>query len=161
MFILEENQVNDCQFRIKNDERIVKGITHGELFFIHKASYSQHQEAQVFEDARKLLEQETLCVILQHADHYSLWEWIAPESVILLSSSDEESSQLSSEFLDECQKELTRYIGPMAKWVCDEVLENSSQLTCESYIEALAAQIPDSTQAHQFRNDVNKKLHNE
>jgi len=157
MFILEEHQVTYCQIQIKGEDKSIKGITYGNLYFRHTESYSQQQEDQVFEDARKLLAQRKLCVILQHADHYSLWELIPEETAVVLSQADEQRSQLSSEFLNDCQRELTRYIGPMAKWVCDEVLENLSEVTCENYIEALAAEIPDATQANQFRNDLYKK----
>jgi serine/threonine-protein kinase len=75
-------------------------------------------------------------------------------------STEAKTAQLPPEFIAFCQKELARYIGPMASLVCEEVIGKSSfPLTLVGYVEALAAEIPDPDKANQFIREV-KRNHN-
>ena len=61
------------------------------------------------------------------------------------------SFQLTQSFADRCQRELTRCIGPMAKYVVEDTLEQTPQLSVHQLIETLAAEIPNAKQAAEFR----------
>lgn len=58
---------------------------------------------------------------------------------------------LSPTFLEHCQRELTRCVGPMASYILEDILAQQPQLTALALIELLAAEIPDQRQANQFR----------
>ncbi|WP_219904160.1 serine/threonine-protein kinase [Stenomitos frigidus] len=58
---------------------------------------------------------------------------------------------LSAEFIELCQQELTQYIGPMAKYILEEILFNDPEVTSKELIEAVAAEIPNPEQATKFR----------
>jgi serine/threonine-protein kinase len=62
-----------------------------------------------------------------------------------------QSSKFDSEFISLCQQELTYCIGPMAKYILEEILFNTPDLSSQELIEAVIAEIPNSQQAAKFR----------
>jgi hypothetical protein len=68
---------------------------------------------------------------------------IPPQAVI--------SFQLTQSFTDRCQQELTRCIGPMAKYIVEDTLEENPHISVQQLIEALAVRIPNAKQAAEFR----------
>ncbi len=65
---------------------------------------------------------------------------------------------LSSQFIEQCQRELVRCVGPMASYILDDILAQQPQLTPLQFIELLTAEIPDSRQASQFREKISGLL---
>lgn len=63
----------------------------------------------------------------------------------------EQGSKFTSEFIELCQQELTHSIGPMAKYILEEILLNAPDLSSKELIEAVAAEIPNLQQAAKFR----------
>ena len=63
----------------------------------------------------------------------------------------EQGSQSTSEFIEFCQQELTHSIGPMAKYILEEILLSAPDLSSKELIEAVAAEIPNPQQAAKFR----------
>ncbi len=59
--------------------------------------------------------------------------------------------QLTPAFTKQCQQELTRCIGPMAKYIVEETLEQNDHLSGQQLIETLAGAIPNAKQAQEFR----------
>jgi serine/threonine protein kinase len=70
---------------------------------------------------------------------------------INLSPEAEQVSQISAEFIELCQQELTYCIGPMAKYILEEILFNAPDLSSQEFIEAMTAEIPNPQQAIKFR----------
>lgn len=70
----------------------------------------------------------------------------------------DEEFALSPEFLDHCRRELIRCIGPMAGYIFEDTLEQHPRADAFQLIELLAAEIPDTRQANQFRSQVNRAL---
>jgi serine/threonine protein kinase len=58
---------------------------------------------------------------------------------------------IEPKFVQRCQKELAYFIGPMASLIIDEVLVQSASRSPETFVNALAEQIPDSQQAIKFK----------
>lgn len=55
------------------------------------------------------------------------------------------------ELINKCQAELTLHIGPIAKLVVEQTLDDINCHRSQNFIEALASQIPDMNAASQFR----------
>lgn len=60
-------------------------------------------------------------------------------------------SKVTAEFIELCQQELTQCIGPMAKYILEEILFNYPDVTAKELIEAVASEIPNPQQATKFR----------
>lgn len=60
-------------------------------------------------------------------------------------------AQIKPEFLEHCQKELSRCIGPMASFIIEDTLAQFPQMTPEQLVEALVAEIPNPQRAQDFR----------
>lgn len=60
-------------------------------------------------------------------------------------------SPSNPEFLEHCQKELSRCIGPMASFIIEDTLAQFPQITLEQFVEALVAEIPNPQRAKDFR----------
>jgi uncharacterized caspase-like protein len=76
-----------------------------------------------------------------------------PEPVVSSSppeSKPETSLPLDPAFLNHCQQELARYIGPMANFILKDTLAHHAQLSPKQLIEVLATEIPNSQQAQTF-----------
>lgn len=58
---------------------------------------------------------------------------------------------LPIEFIKQCERELTRCIGPMASLILEEVLAQSIQIEPRELVEILANEIPDPQKAQKFR----------
>lgn len=67
------------------------------------------------------------------------------------------SNVLTPEFLARCRQELTRYVGPFASFLLDDILEQDPQLTKGELVEALAAEIPESKRAQEFKNCLERE----
>ncbi len=64
------------------------------------------------------------------------------------------SALLNPKFLEHCQQELSRCVGPMAMFVLEETLAQSPYLTPVQLVEALAAEIPDARRVEEFRKRI-------
>ena len=60
-------------------------------------------------------------------------------------------AQFTAAFIELCQQELTHCIGPMAKYILEEILFNRPDLSSKELIEAVAVEIPNPQQAAKFR----------
>jgi len=58
---------------------------------------------------------------------------------------------LYPKFLEHCQQELKRCVGPLAMSVLEDILTQSPDLTPAELVEALVAEIPDAKRAENFR----------
>ena len=76
----------------------------------------------------------------------------SPESIMVNPAEQKITThpQLTKEFIDRCQHELARCIGPMASYIVEETLDQS-ELSPQQLVEALAAEISNSRQAAEFR----------
>jgi serine/threonine-protein kinase len=63
----------------------------------------------------------------------------------------EKTSTFASDFIERCHQELTHCIGPIAKYIIEEIIFDSPSLSSEELIAALAAEIPNPQQAAEFR----------
>jgi len=151
MLILKKEAVKSCQLQI--NDRVVSGIKYLNFAFLKGQRYDKQNDA--IKRAREFLDNGKFCIILKESDAYSLWH-VAPKNFEVLSDSEpRQETGLDPQFLAHCQKELARYIGPMAKLICEETLKNaSSSITRQEYLQALILQIPDQKQAIQFLKTV-------
>lgn len=61
-------------------------------------------------------------------------------------------------FLEQCQQELVRYVGPMGAYLVEDILAEQPQLTARELIDLLVAEIPDPSQARQFQARIQSSL---
>jgi serine/threonine protein kinase len=66
-------------------------------------------------------------------------------------TASEGKASLPSAFIDRCQNELAKCIGPMARFILEETLAKNPALSTHQLIEALEQEIPDSQEAIKFR----------
>jgi serine/threonine-protein kinase len=74
-----------------------------------------------------------------------------------VNSQPEETVALDPAFLETCQQELTRFIGPMAGLIIKNVLSQQPQITRLQLVEALAARIPDPKQLREFKDCIRQQ----
>lgn len=77
-----------------------------------------------------------------------------PEQVVAVPKMQPEAvtpPKLSSAFLDRCQQEFARCMGPVAKYIIEETLAEHPDISPVQLVEALAAEIPNPQQANEFR----------
>jgi hypothetical protein len=60
---------------------------------------------------------------------------------------------LHPRFLDQCQRELSRYVGPIAQFLLKDALSKHPQ-SSQQLVEILAARIPNAQQAAEFRQQM-------
>jgi serine/threonine protein kinase/class 3 adenylate cyclase len=60
------------------------------------------------------------------------------------------SGPVDEEFLDQCRRELTRCIGPMASYVLEDAMDQHPTATATELVEIIAAQLSDGDQATAF-----------
>lgn len=76
-----------------------------------------------------------------------------------IESPKETGNQLNPKFLQNCQQELSRCIGPMANFLIEDTISQFPQITPEQLVEALATEIPNPQRAQEFRKRINIKHH--
>lgn len=69
-----------------------------------------------------------------------------------VSSPASQPARLNLAFINRCQLELARSIGPMASFIVDDVLTRFPDATPQELIQAIATEIPDSKQSQEFHN---------
>lgn len=61
---------------------------------------------------------------------------------------------LTGEFITRCQEELTNYIGPIAAYILDDILDANPHLSPWELTELLMAEIPDLKKREQFKKSL-------
>jgi serine/threonine-protein kinase len=74
-------------------------------------------------------------------------EMAAPSSPAL-------SSMTSSAFMEQCCQELTRCVGPIARFLIDSTLNHYPDITPQGFIEVLTSQISDPRRATAFKSSI-------
>ncbi|WP_254722007.1 protein kinase domain-containing protein [Kovacikia minuta] len=64
------------------------------------------------------------------------------------------SSISSAAFMEQCRQELTRCVGPIARFLIDDTLNHYPDITPQGFIEVLTSQISDLKQANDFRTRI-------
>jgi hypothetical protein len=59
--------------------------------------------------------------------------------------------EINSAFIERCRRELTYFIGPIAHAIVEETLNTSAPNSPEKLVDLLTEQIPNLTDAYQFR----------
>lgn len=67
---------------------------------------------------------------------------------------DPAAERLSPEFVNRCRQTLTRCIGPMANYLIEDILADFPHPSPQDLINRLAAEIPDSKKADEFRRQM-------
>jgi hypothetical protein len=68
-----------------------------------------------------------------------------------------EAEPVSLEFINQCQTELTRWIGPMAAFLVQQTLKQYPQMTRPDFIQALASYISDPEALRHFHQKLQNK----
>jgi hypothetical protein len=92
------------------------------------------------------------CLLIERATAVTVWRSITPSSA---KSSPQLDKQL---FIEQCHQELTKSIGPIATVIIKELVNSSEPLTATQLIDRVAAEIPDSSLAEQFKTNLRAKL---
>ncbi|MEO0853424.1 MAG: hypothetical protein AAFY15_07980, partial [Cyanobacteria bacterium J06648_11] len=74
-----------------------------------------------------------------------------PPGLLNESNGRDVGSPVTPEFIERCQTELARIIGPMAGMVMRKVKSRAPQLTPDRFVETIATHIPNPEQAAQWR----------
>jgi serine/threonine protein kinase len=74
-----------------------------------------------------------------------------PPSRGSLEEASQSLSKLHPGFLIRCEQELAEFIGPIAKIICQRILNNNPGISARDYIELLAAKIADPVRASEFK----------
>jgi serine/threonine protein kinase len=61
---------------------------------------------------------------------------------------------LNREFLEDCQQQLTSFVGPFASVLMQDILEKSPHLAADEFIEVISNQIPNTQRAKIFRDRI-------
>jgi hypothetical protein len=64
---------------------------------------------------------------------------------------NEISTALDPIFLERCQREFARHVGPMAHFILKDTLAEHPRITPQQLVELLSTEIPNSQQAKQFK----------
>jgi serine/threonine-protein kinase len=64
------------------------------------------------------------------------------------------SAVVNPQFLEHCEQELGRCIGPLAHYMIEDILAESPHLTPQQLVEALAAEISESGRSHNFLDSI-------
>jgi hypothetical protein len=76
------------------------------------------------------------------------------EVALKLKLVSQNSAAVNPQFLEHCEQELGRCIGPLAHCMIEEILAESPHLTPQQLVEALAAEISDSGRSHNFLDSI-------
>ena len=69
-------------------------------------------------------------------------------------SESQKSAAVNPQFLEHCQQELARCIGPLAHCMIENILAESPLLTPQQLVEALAAEISESGRSQNFLDSI-------
>jgi len=75
---------------------------------------------------------------------------IAPKS----EPTTETSTALDPTFLERCQRELARYIGPVARFILEDTLAEHPRIVPQELVELLSTEIPNPQNAKQFKENL-------
>ena len=65
-----------------------------------------------------------------------------------------QSTIFNSKFIEDCRRELTSFVGPIAKIIIDDILRINPEFTIEEFIEILITEIPDRQRAENFKKRI-------
>jgi len=81
MFILNQNQIKKCQFKIANQEQYSQGFLYLNHLFMEVGLKKIKEFKEAIGYDKTLLEQDEFCIILEESNSYSVW-CLVPEQPI-------------------------------------------------------------------------------
>jgi hypothetical protein len=126
-------------------------------------SISKRFRQAAMDMCQKELEAGRFCVLIEISSFFTLWKQkIEPNSVVESTSvetppeeiSDITSDSLTNEFLNLCQQKLNRYIGPIAEYIIEDLLEENPELKADQLVRLISDEIPNSSQSKEFKEQL-------
>lgn len=113
-------------------------------------SFARVYRDKAVEVCRQEMEEGILCVVVEtRYGFYTVWR----EKVDTKTerSSPPLPQPIDANFMDNCQRELAKYIGPISKFIIEEMIEENPGISKKELIEKLALQIPNESQRLEFK----------
>lgn len=101
-----------------------------------------------------------LCIAIENPNYFTIWKQkiddkLHPQTKKLDNVSSTESEvktkKLDKEIISVCEKQLSKYIGPISKFIIDDLITENHNLKAQDFIHLVSKEIPDSSQREEFR----------
>jgi serine/threonine protein kinase len=96
---------------------------------------------------------------LQHLSLPEVSTTVAPTRIVAPPPEFHPLPPFNPKFLEYCQQELARCIGPMAGCIIEDTLAQDSEITTQQLINVLAIEIPNLIQAREFKEKIQAARH--
>jgi serine/threonine protein kinase len=106
--------------------------------------YLHHQGKEINDELGKILDKMLARML---SDRYQSAEQV----LAAINSKLSVNLQLDPVFLERCQQELARCIGPMARFILEDTLAQNPQIRPQQLVEILSREIPNSQNAKKFK----------
>ena len=163
MAIISSRNFKQNSSTINSSQRVYKGILldTGPTF-----SLSNQEAALCYCESFNLNHQQGVCLIVKDLNFLQIWlkEGFRQEPKEEVCSNDSTKSHqvvlldntnnllpLEPDFLDQCDKILAEYIGPLAPVICKRTIAKNPGLNRQQFVEIIARKIPDIQQEKKFK----------
>ena len=139
---------------IQNPEKKSSNVTiHGREFSLGPTFSLQMREVAI-----RFCNQEEKegnhCLLVEGNTAITVWK----EVKIVESEASSQSPQFNKQkFIEHCEQELTKRIGPMAHIIIAELISSPENLSPSQFVKKIVAEIPDPKLAEEFKDSVFKK----
>ncbi len=100
-----------------------------------------------------------ICIAIENQSYLTIWKQKIDDKLHREEKANNVSSQKSvakvkkidREIISVCEKQLTKYIGPIGKFIIDDLVAENSNITAEDFIELISQDIPDMSKRKEFQ----------
>ncbi|MBL1211186.1 hypothetical protein [Geminocystis sp. GBBB08] len=100
-----------------------------------------------------------VCIAIESPNYLTIWKQKIDEKLHTQKKVETASSielptnyeTINAELISACQKELSKYIGPIGKFIVDDLVAENPQITSEDFVDLVSEEIPDFSQKKAFR----------
>ncbi|BAQ66006.1 hypothetical protein [Geminocystis sp. NIES-3709] len=118
---------------------------------------------QLREMAINICQQEKLagrvCIAIENQSYLTIWKQKIDDKLhpqkkvdsVSVKESSAKAKKIQREIISVCEKQLVKYIGPIGKFIVDDLVAENSDILAEDFIELVSQEIPDSSKRKEFR----------
>ena len=100
-----------------------------------------------------------ICIAVESPNYLTIWKQkidnqLQRQKKVNSEASKETSRKIQTvdtELISACQKQLAKYIGPIGKFIIDDLVGENADINAEDFVELVSQEIPDLSQRQEFR----------
>ncbi|BAQ60991.1 hypothetical protein GM3708_1397 [Geminocystis sp. NIES-3708] len=98
-----------------------------------------------------------VCIVVENESHFTIWKQKIDNQLKKKITSDSPSESkievkpLDAQLISVCEKQLGQYVGPISKFIVDDLVAENPHITSKKLVNLVSEEIPDESHREEFK----------